>query len=84
MNDRRLSTHLQREVMTMMSKDPGADEDLLKSTVADFEKHIIVSALKRCAGNQSQAARQLGTTPRVLARRVRKYGIDLARISQKT
>ena len=63
----------------MTNKDAGADEDLLKSTVEDFERHIIVSALERCAGNLSRAARQLGTTPRVMALRVRKYGIDLVR-----
>ncbi len=58
----------------MTIKDGAAGEDLLKGTLADLEKHIIVSALKRCAGNQSMAARQLGTTKRMLAYRVRKYG----------
>jgi transcriptional regulator with GAF, ATPase, and Fis domain len=62
--------------MAMTTKDSVIGEDLLKGTLADFERHIIVSALERCAGNQSKAARQLGTTPRVLAHRVRKYGID--------
>ena len=52
-------------------------EDLLRSNVADFERHIIVSALERAGGNQSEAARQLGTTRRVLMYRVRKYGIDI-------
>jgi transcriptional regulator with GAF, ATPase, and Fis domain len=64
----------------MLYKDSGADEDLLKGTVADFEKHIIVSALERSAGNQSLAARQLGTTLRVFSSRIRKYGSDPARL----
>jgi Nif-specific regulatory protein len=64
--------------MAMMTDDlEGVDEDLLKRTLADFERLIIVSALARCAGNQSKAARQLGTTKRMLAYRVQKYGIDI-------
>jgi Nif-specific regulatory protein len=60
-----------------MKQNKIADEDLLKSTVADFERHIIVSALEQTGGNQSKAAMRLGTTKRILAYRVRKYGIDL-------
>ncbi len=53
-----------------------SDDDLLKTTIADFERHIIVSALEQTGGNQSKAARRLGTTKRILRYRVRKYGID--------
>ena len=53
-------------------------EDLLKSNVSDFERHIIVSALQRTSGNQTAAARQLGTTRRILMYRIRKYGIDIS------
>ena len=62
-----------------MKRDKAADDDLLKSTIADFEKHIIVSALEQTGGNQNKAAMRLGTTKRIIAYRVRKYGIDLAR-----
>ena len=55
------------------------DDDLPKRTLADFERHIIVSALEQTRGNQSKAARRLGTTTRILKYRVRKYGIDLGR-----
>ena len=51
----------------MKIKESGADEDLLKITIADFERHIIVSALEQTGGNQSKAARRLGTTKRMLA-----------------
>jgi len=53
------------------------DQDLLRENVADFEKHIIVSALKRTRGNQAEAARQLGTTRKIFSGRVRKYKIDV-------
>lgn len=61
----------------MEMKDSYTGEDLLRSHVADFEKHIIVSALKRTGGNQSAAAKQLGTTVRILMYRIQKYGIDI-------
>ncbi|MCE5282732.1 MAG: hypothetical protein LLG93_11580 [Deltaproteobacteria bacterium] len=60
---------------------PG--EDLLRNSTADYEKHIIISALERTGGNQSQAARQLGTTRRILMYRIRKYGIDPERFFRK-
>jgi len=56
----------------------GEREDLLKKTVAEVEKHIIESALRRTNGNGKEAAKQLGTTHRILMYRIRKYGIDLA------
>jgi Nif-specific regulatory protein len=63
----------------MESRDAYPGEDLLRGSTADYEKHIIVSALERTGGNQSRAARQLGTTRRILAYRIRKYGIDPGR-----
>ena len=67
-----------------MKRDKSANDDLLKSTIADFEKHIIVSALEQTGGNQKKAAMRLGTTKRILAYRVRKYGIDLGRFCRTT
>ncbi|MBN1380192.1 MAG: hypothetical protein JXA41_00805 [Deltaproteobacteria bacterium] len=61
----------------MKTRDNGADEDLLRKNVAEFEKYIITSALKRTGGNGREAAKQLGTTQRVLMYRIQKYGIDL-------
>ncbi len=60
-----------------MKQDRSAGDDLLKRTVDDFERYIIVSALEQTGGNQSKAAIRLGTTKRILAYRVQKYGIDL-------
>ncbi len=66
----------------MKTREWGADDDLLKNTIAEFEKQIIVSALKQTRGNQSKAARRLGTTKRILAYRIRKYGIDVGQFNQ--
>jgi len=54
-----------------------------KCIVADFEKHIIVSALMRTHGNQSEAAKQLGTTRRIISYRIKKYHIDLSQFHLK-
>jgi transcriptional regulator with GAF, ATPase, and Fis domain len=61
----------------MQIADSCTGGDLLKQNTTDFEKHIIVSALKRTGGNQSEAARQLGTTIRILTYRIHKYNIDI-------
>jgi Nif-specific regulatory protein len=66
-----------------MKQDKSADGDLLKSTIADFERHIIVSALEQTGGNQTEAARRLGTTKRILSYRIRKYRIDLGKICRR-
>jgi len=66
-----------------MKQRRAADDDLLKITIAEFEKHIIVSALEQTDGNQSKAAMRLGTTKRILAYRVRKYGIDLEKFCKR-
>ena len=66
-----------------MKQDKLAEDDLLKSTIADFERHIIVSALEQAGGNQSKAARRLGTTKRILSYRIRNYRIDLERIGKR-
>jgi Nif-specific regulatory protein len=50
----------------------------LAERVALFEREIIVDALKRSGGKMAPAARDLATTPRILAYRVDKLGIDRA------
>ena len=51
-------------------------ENVLERCVFDTEKTVIVHALIRTRGNQSAAAEMLGTTKRILAYKVHKYGID--------
>jgi Nif-specific regulatory protein len=68
----------------MKTRELEAEDNLLKSTIADFERHIIVSALEQTRGNQTKAAMRLGTTKRILSYRVRKYGIDLGQFCKRT
>jgi len=44
---------------------------------------MIVDALKESRGNQSQAARILGTTKRIIQYKIQKFGIDPRRFNPK-
>ena len=48
----------------------------LDERVVLFERDIVVDALKRSGANMAAAARDLGTTARILRYKVRKLGID--------
>jgi len=55
----------------------GTVTDLsLKSAVEAFERGLIQDTLKSTKGNIAKAARQLDSTERILAYKVRNYGID--------
>jgi Nif-specific regulatory protein len=55
----------------------------LEALVSAFERDLITDALKDVRGNQSQAARLLGTTKRIVQYKVEKYGIDPKRFRSK-
>jgi Nif-specific regulatory protein len=48
----------------------------LSDAVAQYEKDLILDALKTARGNRARAARLLGTTERIIGYKVRKYGIE--------
>jgi len=50
---------------------PGTLEEQLMA----FEREILVEAIRNANGNQSQAARALGTTARILGYRLRRHGL---------
>ena len=49
--------------------------DLESATLDEMERHLILRALEKSGGNQSEAARQLGMTRRALGYRREKHGI---------
>jgi Nif-specific regulatory protein len=55
----------------------------LEAITSAFERDLITDALKDVRGNQSQAARLLGTTKRIIQYKVEKYGIDPRRFRTK-
>ena len=55
----------------------------LKERVNLFERDIIVDALKRCNGSLAAAARDLGTTARIIGYKVKELDIDYMRYRRK-
>jgi Nif-specific regulatory protein len=54
----------------------GKQQRRLESLVASYECSIIVDAMKAARGNQSKAARLLGTTKRIMQYKIEKHNID--------
>jgi len=55
----------------------------LNSLVNTYERSLIIDAMKDAKGNQSHAARILGTTKRIIQYKVEKYNIDTKRFKAK-
>jgi Nif-specific regulatory protein len=55
----------------------------LEALVGNFERDLIVDALKETHGNQTKAARLLGSTKRIIQYKIKKYGIDNSRFRNK-
>jgi Nif-specific regulatory protein len=56
-------------------RESGLTENL-KGRVDAFERALVMEALKTAKGNQSRAARILGTSQRIVNYKIQKYGID--------
>ncbi len=54
----------------------------LEERIAVYEQDIIVDALKRSNGNAAIAAKDLGTTSRILRYKIKRYGIDPKRFAR--
>jgi Nif-specific regulatory protein len=54
-----------------------------KQRVSLFERDLIVDALKRCNGSLASAARDLGSTARIIRYKVRELGIDYRKYRTK-
>jgi Nif-specific regulatory protein len=67
--------HLPPTLQTAEASNTGA-ETSLEDAVGQFERDLILDALKSSRGNRAKAARLLRTTDRILGYKVEKYGID--------
>ncbi len=74
-----LPPSLQMKVITPEKKKQGK----LSSLVNTYERSLIIDALKDARGNQSSAARMLGTTKRIIQYKVERYGIEIKRFKNK-
>jgi transcriptional regulator with GAF, ATPase, and Fis domain len=59
-------------------------ENTLQRCVADFEKNVILHALRRANGDTATAAQILGTTKRVLTSKIHKYAIDCSQFEPES
>ena len=48
----------------------------LATAVENFERELIIEALKQCNGNQTKAAKYLDTSLRIINYKIHNYGID--------
>jgi Nif-specific regulatory protein len=69
--------------MTMDNGKTSASASTLERCVSDCEKTVIMHALKRAEGDAGVAAQMLGTTKRVLARKILKYEIDCTQFESR-
>ncbi len=61
--------------LQMIKKDGASLGQTMPEIIEAKEKELIIDALKKTAGQQSKAAKELGITERVLGYKIRKYGI---------
>ncbi|MDG5815215.1 sigma 54-interacting transcriptional regulator [Chitinispirillales bacterium ANBcel5] len=54
-------------------------KDTFDNLVAAYERELIIDALKDKKGNQTEAAKLLGTTKRIIQYKINKYNIDFTR-----
>ena len=60
----------------MKTGNEVGNQDNLKRRVDAYERELVFEALKCAKGNQSRAARILGTSQRIVNYKIQKYGID--------
>jgi len=74
--------HLPPTLQIKDLSERGNRHGMFESLVAAYEKELLIDALKDAHGNQTEAARGLGTTKRVVQYKVKIYGIDYRRFGK--
>jgi len=70
---------LPRTIRDALGPEPRRRRTPAVRTLAETERDLLRRALRRCTGNRTHAARALGIGVRTLQRKVKTYGIDVAR-----
>jgi Nif-specific regulatory protein len=71
--------HLPPSLQIKGPDEQARDAGKLGAVIGAQERSMIIEALKESRGNQSLAARLLGTTKRIVQYKIRKLGIDPAK-----
>jgi Nif-specific regulatory protein len=77
------SIHLPPSLQMKTAAPEKKHHGKLESLVNTYERSLIIDAMKDAKGNQSQAARLLGTTKRIIQYKVEKYAVDAKRFKAK-
>lgn len=76
-------THLPPSLQIREKETERRDRSKLSSVVEAQERSLIMDALKETGGNQTRAAKMLGTTKRIIQYKISKMGIDPKKFSKK-
>jgi Nif-specific regulatory protein len=60
----------------MKTQNETGNAESLRGRVDAYERALVIQALKTTKGNQSQAAKILGTSQRIVNYKIQKYEID--------
>jgi len=74
--------HLPPSLQMNTSVNKNNTDGRFETLVQNYERQLIIEALKNCWGNQSEAARQLGTTKRVIQYKIQKLDVDYKRYNR--
>jgi Nif-specific regulatory protein len=64
----------------MKTQNETGNTENLKGRVDAYERNLVLQALKAAKGNQSHAAKLLGTSQRIVNYKIQKYGIDTSQL----
>ena len=70
------ATHLPPTLQSSESVATGDKLVSLATAVENFERELIIDALKKNKGNQTKAAQQLDTSLRIINYKIHNYKID--------
>ncbi|MHB8770100.1 MAG: sigma-54-dependent Fis family transcriptional regulator [Syntrophales bacterium] len=70
------TAHLPPSLQALARVDERKEQGKLNTVVEAQERALILGALKETGGNQTRAAKLLGTTKRIIQYRIQKLGID--------
>jgi len=68
--------HLPPSLQMKIKDGEKKEQGKLRNVVESQERALIINALKETRGNQSKAAKLLGTTKRITQYKIQKFGID--------
>jgi Nif-specific regulatory protein len=75
--------HLPPSLQTKSRAGDKKESGRLSTVIEAQQRSLILDALKESRGNQSQSARLLGTTKRILQYKIQKLGIDPMKFRQR-